>query len=82
MNRKRFLVLVIIGIAPLCGLFAYIGYGLSQARKALEEQRETERQVHEKAMRELDALRVEIRHSTEARTRDLKALREELSHNR
>ncbi|KKL48950.1 hypothetical protein LCGC14_2320350, partial [marine sediment metagenome] len=48
--------------------------GLSQARKALEEQRETERQVHEDAMRELDALEAEIRHSTEQLTRDLKAL--------
>ncbi len=82
MSRKRFLVLVIIGIAPLWGLFAYVGYGLSQARKALEEQRETERQVHEDAMRELEGLRIEIQRSTEARTRALKMLREEVSHNR
>ncbi len=82
MSRKRFLVLVIIGIAPLWGLFAYIGYGLSQARKALEEQQQSERQTHEDAMRKLYNLRIEIRHASEARTRDLKALREELSHNR
>ncbi len=79
MSRQRFLVLVIIGIAPLWGLFAYIGYELSQARKALEEQQQAEREAYEDAMRELDALRVEILHSTEQRTRDLKALREEVS---
>lgn len=77
MSRKRFLILVIIGIAPLWGLFAYVGYGLSQARKALEEQREVERQTHEDAIRELDALQAEIRHSTEQLMRDLKALQEE-----
>ncbi len=80
MSRKRFLVLVIVGIAPLWGLFAYVGYGLSQARKALEEQRESERQTHDKAMRELEELRIEIQRSTEALTRDLKAFQEEISH--
>ena len=80
MSRQRFLILLIVAGVPAWVMLAYASYTLSQARIAVQEQRESERQAHEDAMRELDALRIEIRRSSEARTRALKALQQEASH--